>query len=243
MFLLGTGDDISRFVIRFAIDVSPPVLRGGKLTSLNALNSTLISSQELAEIRKAGKRIELIDVRTPVEYREVHVEFAQNIPLDQLDPQAVMQARNGSQGEPLYFVCRAGSRGEKACDKFRQAGYTNVVNVDGGTSACEQTGLPLVRGKKAISLERQVRIAAGALVLLGAVLSWLVHPALIGLSAFVGAGLIFAGITDTCGMGVLLARMPWNGCSLKCTSCMPAWNSRLPIAPVNCRQVRSASAG
>ena len=65
-------------------------------------------------------------------------------------------------------------------------------------------------GKKAISLERQVRIATGLLVLLGAILGWLVHPAFVGLSAFVGAGLVFAGVTDTCGMGMLLAGMPWN---------------------------------
>jgi hypothetical protein len=70
--------------------------------------------------------------------------------------------------------------------------------------------LPVVRGKKAISLERQVRIAAGSLVLLGVIGSLLIHPYVIGLSAFVGAGLLFAGITDTCGMGMLLARMPWN---------------------------------
>jgi rhodanese-related sulfurtransferase len=171
------------------------------------MNTTSISPQRLSELRKTGKGIDLIDVRTPVEYREVHVEFAKNIPLDQLDPQAVMQARNGLRDEPLYLVCHTGSRGEKACAKFRQAGYTNVVNVEGGTLACEQIGLPLIRGKKAISLERQVRIAAGSLVLLGAILGWLIHPACIGLSAFVGAGLIFAGITDTCGMGMLLARM------------------------------------
>ena len=93
--------------------------------------------------------------------------------------------------------------------------------VEGGTLACVESGLPVVRGMKAISLERQVRIASGLLVLLGALLGWLVHPAFIGLSAFIGAGLVFAGVTDTCGMGMLLARMPWNqvkdhadGCSV-----------------------------
>jgi rhodanese-related sulfurtransferase len=85
-----------------------------------------------------------------------------------------------------------------------------VVNVEGGTVACAAAGLPVVRGRKAVSLERQVRIAAGLLVVLGVALGWLVHPALVGLSAFVGAGLVFAGVTDTCGMGMLLARMPWN---------------------------------
>ena len=68
----------------------------------------------------------------------------------------------------------------------------------------------MVRGKKAMSLERQVRVAAGSLVLLGVALAALVHPGFVGLAAFVGAGLLFAGLTDTCGMGLLLARMPWN---------------------------------
>lgn len=71
-------------------------------------------------------------------------------------------------------------------------------------------GLPIIEGAKTISLERQVRIAAGSLVFIGALLSYVVHPAWIALSAFVGAGLVFAGITDTCGMGMVLARMPWN---------------------------------
>ncbi len=169
-----------------------------------------ITPKALQELRQAGRPVELIDVRTPVEFREVHVEFASNIPLDKLDPAAVMAARNGSADEVLYMVCRSGSRGKQACDKFIEAGFTNVVNVEGGTLAWDEAGLPVVRGKKAISLERQVRIAAGLLVLLGAVLGLLVHPAFVALSAFVGAGLVFAGITDTCGMGMLLARMPWN---------------------------------
>lgn len=178
-----------------------------------------ISPQQLWQLRKEGALVDLIDVRTPVEYREVHVEFARSLPLDQLDPPAFLQSRNGAQDEPLYIVCHTGSRGERACEKFVKAGCINVVNVAGGTLACEQAGLPVVRGKKAISLERQVRIAAGALVLLGAVLAWLVHPGFIGLSALVGAGLIFAGITDACGMGMLLARMPWNQCSPKASAC------------------------
>ena len=170
---------------------------------------TTISPQQLAELCKTGK-IELIDVRTPVEFRELHTTVARNVPLDRLDPVAVAQARNGSKDEPLYLICRSGSRGRQACEKFLAAGFTNVVNVEGGTLACVEAGLPVVRGKKAISLERQVRIAAGSLVLLGVLLGWLVHPAFLGLSAFIGAGLVFAGITDTCGMGMMLARMPWN---------------------------------
>jgi len=172
-----------------------------------------LSPRKLAELCQEGKKIDLIDVRTPVEFQEVHVDVARNVPLDQLDPTTLMQARNGSANEPLYVICRSGGRGQQACEKFLKAGFSNVVNIEGGTMACVEAGLPVVRGKKAISLERQVRIAAGSLVLSGAALGWFVHPAFIGLSAFVGAGLVFAGITDTCGMGMMLARMPWNQCS------------------------------
>jgi rhodanese-related sulfurtransferase len=179
----------------------------------------IIKPQELADLCKAGKKIDLIDVRTPIEYREVHVDVARNVPLDQLDAAAVMQARNGSANEPLFVVCRSGGRGQQACERFLKAGFSNVINVEGGTLACVEAGLPVIRGKKAISLERQVRIAAGSLVLLGTTLGWFVHPAFIGLSAFVGVGQIFSGITDTCGMGMILARMPWNQCSQSTLSC------------------------
>lgn len=175
------------------------------------MSVSTISPEGLAQLRKEGKSVELIDVRTPVEFRESHVEFARNVPLDQLDPEAIMRSRAGS-GELLYFICQMGGRSEKACEKFQQKGFANVVSVAGGTAAAERAGLPLVRGKKAISLERQVRIAAGSLVLTGVLLGWLVTPYAYGLSGFVGAGLLFAGITDTCGMGMLLARMPWNQC-------------------------------
>lgn len=170
-----------------------------------------ITPQELAS-RIHSEEIELIDVRTPVEFREVHLTCARNVPLDSLNPQAIMAARNGCCGEPLYVVCRTGGRSAQACQKFVDAGFNNVISVEGGTAGCEAAGLPVVRGKKCISLERQVRIAAGSLVIVGAVLGYFVHPAFIGLSAFVGAGLVFAGITDTCGMGMMLAKMPWNQC-------------------------------
>lgn len=170
---------------------------------------TTITPRQLAELAQAGTPIDLIDVRTPVEFREVHVGFARNIPLDRLDPAQLLSSRNGTD-RPLYVICRSGGRGQQACAKILAAGYPNVVNVEGGTLAWDQAGLPVVRGKKAISLERQVRIAAGSLVLIGTALGALVSPYWLGLAAFVGAGLVFAGITDTCGMGMLLARMPWN---------------------------------
>jgi rhodanese-related sulfurtransferase len=189
------------------------------LNKENLMNISTISPAELERLRKEGKTVDLIDVRTPIEFREVHVDFARNVPLDQLDVVALMQARNGSANEPLYVICHAGDRGRQACDKFLKAGFSNVLNVEGGTKACVEAGLPVSRGKKAVSLDRQVRIVAGSLVLVGATLGWFVNPVFIGLSAFVGAGLICAGITGTCGMAMLIARMPWNQCSQTTKPC------------------------
>lgn len=173
------------------------------------MSVSTITPRQLLDKAKSGEAVELIDVRTPVEYREVHAELAKNVPLDQLDPGQIVQGRNG-EGQPLYVICRSGSRANQACEKIQAAGYENVVNVEGGTLAWDEQGLPVVRGKKSISLERQVRIAAGSLVVLGVVLAVTVNIWFVALAAFVGAGLVFAGVTDTCGMGMLLAKMPWN---------------------------------
>ena len=121
-----------------------------------------------------------------------------------------MAARGDAADEPLYVLCRTGGRSRMACERFITAGYRNVVNVEGGTMAWQQPGLDVLRGKKAIALERQRRIVAGSLVLLGIALGAFAHPVFLGLSAFVGAALVFSGVTDTCGMAMILARMPWN---------------------------------
>lgn len=169
-----------------------------------------ISATEFKKLVQSGKSIDVVDVRTPVEFLEVHIEVARNEPLDRLDPNAIQAARKGTANEPLYIVCRSGSRGKQACEKFVAAGFANVINVEGGTMACEAAGISVVRGKKMMSLERQVRIAAGLIVFAGSVLGYFVHPYWIGLAGFVGAGLVFAGITDTCAMGMMIAKMPWN---------------------------------
>jgi rhodanese-related sulfurtransferase len=174
------------------------------------MNVTTITPQRLAELRKSGGKIELLDVRTPMEFQEVHVDFARNVPLDRLDPKAVEQERSGNRDEPIYLICKSRSRGRQACEKFLSAGFSNTVNIEGGTKACVDAGLPVVRGKECLSLDRQVRIVIGMMALVGAVLGRFVHPYFIGLSAFAGAGLIFAGITDSCPLAMIMARMPWN---------------------------------
>lgn len=174
-----------------------------------------ISPNELMQKHQNGERICLIDVRTPAEFQEVHVNFAKNYPLDRLDPKAVDESLEREPGEPIYVICKSGTRGKMACDKFQQAGLDCAINVEGGTMACVDNGLPVVRGKKVMSLERQVRIVAGSLAFIGAALVP-VSPYFAILSGFIGAGLVFAGITDTCGMGMMLARMPWNQVKSDC---------------------------
>ena len=172
-----------------------------------------ISPQELLNRFQNNKSIRIIDVRTPGEFGTLHVQSAENIPLDRLDP-ASLALSPGTDGF-LYFICQSGGRSKKACDAMSAAGFNKVLNIEGGTVACETAGLPVVRGRKAISLERQVRISAGSLVFAGVLLAAFggineLRLAGLCLAGFIGAGLVFAGITDTCGMGMVIAKMPWN---------------------------------
>jgi rhodanese-related sulfurtransferase len=176
-----------------------------------------ITPRELKQLKDSGNPVEVLDVRTPLEFREVHIECANNIPLDALDPAKIIHERHCAVDAPLYVVCRSGGRAKQACEKFITAGYPNVVNVEGGTLACIEAGLPVIRNKNVVSLERQVRMAAGFLVLVGVALGFLAHWVFFCLSGFVGAGLIFAGITNTCPMGLLIAKMPWNADNSSCS--------------------------
>ena len=161
--------------------------------------------------RLDGGAVQLIDVRTRGEFDSVHVASALNLPLENL----ATLLRDGEQGfstdEPVYLLCQSGNRALRAADEFFAAGFNEVLVVQGGTQGWIDAGLPVVRGqRRVIGLERQVRVAAGSLVLLGTILGFTVAPAFFFVPAFVGAGLVFAGVTDWCGMALLLARAPWN---------------------------------
>ncbi len=168
----------------------------------------IISPAELMEYLQSNPGAALVDVRTPVEYEAVHLKGARSMPLDEITRRAVEDAFGS--GKPVCLVCKSGARATKACEKLEKQGLTELVVVEGGTNACIEAGLPLVRGRETISLERQVRIAVGVLNLTAAILALAVHPAFAGLCAAFGAGLLFAGLTDWCGMGLMIARMPWN---------------------------------
>lgn len=151
----------------------------------------------------------LLDVRTAVEYRAVHAEGARNIPIDQLDPD-LLKGEGCNLNDPIYVICKAGSRGKKAHAKLVDAGFTHVWNVEGGTDAWCAENLPVVRGKAGVSLMRQVQMIAGSMVAIGSAMALFVDPSFAFLSGFVGCGLLFAGISNCCPMATLLGRAPWN---------------------------------
>lgn len=149
----------------------------------------------------------LLDVRTPAEFEEMHIEGAVLHPITELNPAKVTELM---QGRSCIVVCKSGGRARKAAEALAAAGLQGVRILEGGMTAWKSCGLAAVEGKKTISLERQVRICAGALVFIGSCLAYFVSPFWIAVPAFIGAGLVFAGVTDSCGMGMVLARMPWN---------------------------------
>lgn len=179
-----------------------------------------ISLDDIRQRLSSGRVLRIIDVRTPAEFGRVHAAGAENVPLDAFDA-TIVAARGASDDDPIYLICQAGPRAQNAWQKLQATGFGPAFCIAGGTSAWEAAGLPVVRGAStAISLERQVRIAAGALVFIGSMLGISVSRMFLGIPIFVGAGLMFAGITDYCGMGMLLAKMPWNqaGCGHTCAS-------------------------
>jgi len=166
-----------------------------------------------------GLPIELLDVRTPAEHAIVHVSGARLLPLDTLDAAAFLRNR-GTCDVPLYVMCQSGTRSAKAVTKFQRAGFEDCVQVEGGIDAWVQTGLPVERGEsKVLPLMRQVQITVGFLSAAGAALALGVNVRFAIIPLLTGCGLLFAGLTGTCGLALLLAKMPWNrqvNCSSNC---------------------------
>lgn len=155
----------------------------------------------------------ILDVRTAAEVQAESLPNCIHIPLHELSAERLQEeiAKSGKPVSLVYLLCQAGRRAEMAADQLKDKINAELCIIDGGMNAVKQSQIPVQKNAKTvISLERQVRIAAGFLVLIGVVLGNLINPNFYFLSGFVGAGLVFAGITDTCMMGMLIARMPWN---------------------------------
>ncbi len=163
-------------------------------------------SADQADMMLESEDYVLVDVRTPSEYNGLHAAPAKNFPLQDLSENSV----SALQGKKIICICQGGMRGQKAAEFFCEQGFSQVFNVEGGTSLWSKAGLPVVKGKSSISIERQVRIVAGFLVLLGTLSGIFISAYFLAIPILVGFGLMFAGIIDTCGMALLLARCPWN---------------------------------
>ena len=172
-----------------------------------------ISVNAFKNIYREKEKLTIIDVRSPLEFKSEWLAGALNIPLDILSCEGVTSQLEAQKAidNTVYLLCKGGKRAQMAAEKLAKLDQ-DIVCIEGGMDALRaDSGLPISQDKGAgISLERQVRIAAGGLVLTGLILGSLIHPTAYLLSGFVGAGLMFAGITDWCGMGLLLAKMPWN---------------------------------
>jgi len=155
----------------------------------------------------------IVDVRTAAEVKAAGLPDCLHIPLHELTPERLQSevAKSGKDGSCIYLLCQGGKRAEMAADQLKDYVKAELVIIEGGMNSVKQSNIPLAtQGKKVIPLERQVRIAAGLLIITGAVLGTWVNPGFYGLCAFVGAGLTFAGITDICPMGMMIAKAPWN---------------------------------
>lgn len=154
-----------------------------------------------------NRSITLIDVREPGEFAGEHIPGATLVPLSRFDLRKIPQTDEMQ----LVLYCRSGNRSAIVAQKLFDAGFESVSHLSCGIGAWKEAGYPTTTNRNApISLMRQVQIVAGALVVTGTVLGALVSPGCLLLSGFVGTGLMFAGITDTCMLGMLLAKLPYN---------------------------------
>jgi len=168
----------------------------------------VLRADELEALLREEPGVRLLDVRTPGEYEAAHLRGSYNVPLDTLGEHA--EEIRAHVDEPVVLVCQTGGRARRAEEALRSAGMPNLHVLEGGVSGWISSGRGVNRGAERMSLERQVRIAAGSLVATGAALALLVSPLWALLPLGVGSGLVFAGVTDTCMMGMLLARLPHN---------------------------------
>ncbi|WP_030543362.1 rhodanese-like domain-containing protein [Streptomyces albus] len=170
------------------------------------MNSALTPQQ----LRPRLDHLTVIDVRSPGEYAGGHIPGALNIPLDQLQ-RALPDLRAAAERGELAVVCASGARSQQACEQLTAAGVPAATLV-GGTNAWAEHGHPLNQpegGRPTWAMDRQVRLVAGSLVLTGLILG-LFFPMALWLSAFVAGGLVFSALTNTCGMAVMLSKLPYN---------------------------------
>jgi rhodanese-related sulfurtransferase len=176
-------------------------------TSTTPTMPARLDAQSLREWTATESGPRLLDVRTPAEFTTAHIPGSYNVPLDLLREHRTELREHLDQD--VVLICRSGARAGQAETLLAQTGLANLHVLDGGITAWQNAGAPVNRGPARWDLERQVRLVAGSLVLAGIVASTVV-PKAKWLSAAVGGGLTTAALTNTCAMGNLLSRLPYN---------------------------------
>lgn len=175
------------------------------------MQTSRISAQEFMLLNEK-EQLSIVDVRTPMETAGEYLAGSIFLPVQELTPETFDKATDTIEKEkPIYLLCQRGIRADTTVKKLENVDGIHLVVIEGGLNELKDKGQVTNKGaSNIIALDRQVRIAAGALVLTGVLLGMSVNTTFYALSAFVGAGLVFSGVTNTCGLGVILSKMPWN---------------------------------
>lgn len=168
----------------------------------------MLTPGELQALARRSPRLRLLDVRTPGEHEAVHIPGSYNVPIDALE--AHLPAMRAGVRGPVVLICHSGQRARRAAGMLAAAALPDALVLEGGIVRWAAEGGSVVRAHPRLPLERQVRIAAGLLAAMGAALALLVHPLFALVPLFIGSGLTFAGITNRCGLALVLTRLPYN---------------------------------
>ena len=197
------------------MDMSNPVVfseahEASKAQGAGKVEVRAVSAFQLAGRMGGNGPTTIIDVRTPGEYEAEHLPGSHLLPLDEVDAAALGRLGLGKRGE-FYILCQTGGRALRAAEKLGAAGVEGCFVVEGGLEACRAAGLGIVKGEsRVLPLMRQVQIVIGLVSATGSALAIWRHPMFALIPLFMGLGLLFAGLSGTCGLALLMAKMPWN---------------------------------
>src|SRR6185503_3840435 len=198
--------DRAAFIARLSAKSAPPANMAAILRhNLGETDAPTIAPGELDALRGRDTAPLILDVRSPIEFEAERIEGSLNVPLDALDA----RVDEIPEGADLVVVCRTGVRATIAAESLARTGRRARV-LDGGVLAWRRARLPLREGRRRLPVDRQVQLIAGSMVLIGVGLGLTVSPWFLALAAFFGAGLTFAGATGTCGLALVLMKLPWN---------------------------------
>lgn len=166
-----------------------------------------IPAKKVKQILEESSDCKIIDVREMSEFTHEHIEDSVHAPLSKFDD----HHQDINPNHDYFILCKSGNRACKAGDQLAALGFSNFKIIEDGIEGWKKANLPVLKGQSKVwSLERQVRFTAGLMVTVGLGVGYFYHPAGFLFSALIGIGLMFAAVTNTCGMGLMLAKMPWN---------------------------------